>query len=159
MTVRCVNRPNRSKPRRFAERDAAKIVCRVVRAGGSKARIDRLYLQVCAEPKSRPQKTAAEAALELAATELQSNNDELRDAYRLFQIVNGLISLLLQLIPFTRIANVFARVFASARRLPPSLLAAKMDTIQAQIARNDAAFNIVRQAAANEARFRIAAGE
>lgn len=159
MTLRCVNRPNRSKPRKFAERDAARIVCRVVRAGGSKARIDRLYLQVCAEPKGRPQKSAAEAALDLAADQLQASTDELGDAYRLFQIVNGLVSLVLQLIPFTRVANIFTRLFARANQLPQSLLVAKMETIQRQVAANDAAIRIARQVAANEARFRIAAGE
>lgn len=34
MPQKCYNKPNRSKPRRFSEKDAGRIVCRVLSEGG-----------------------------------------------------------------------------------------------------------------------------
>jgi hypothetical protein len=159
MPVECKYRPNRSEVRPFAERDAARIICRVVRAGGSKARIDRLYHEICTDPRGRPQKSAAQAALEHAIANIEANNAELEEAYRMFQIVNLIAQLALQLIPYTRLAQFISRFVAVANRLPSNIVAAKLDTITAQRAANDAALRILRQAAANESRFQRVAND
>ena len=39
MPMKCYNRPNRTKPRVFNEKDAGRIVCRVVSAGGDKEKL------------------------------------------------------------------------------------------------------------------------
>lgn len=142
----------------FKERDAARIVCRVVRAGGSKARIDQLFRVICKE--SPPQrKTAAEAALEAAIANIEANSGELDNAFLLFQIANGIMTLLFNVIPFLRLPGLVARLVARSRGLPPSVIEAQMANIVAQRASNDAMIRLLRQAAANEARFRLAAGE
>jgi hypothetical protein len=39
----CINRPNRRKPRRYSEKDAGRIVCRVVSQGGDR---DKLIAEI-----------------------------------------------------------------------------------------------------------------
>lgn len=39
MPIVCINRPNRSKPRRYSEKDAGRIVCRVISQGGDRAKL------------------------------------------------------------------------------------------------------------------------
>jgi hypothetical protein len=39
MPLVCIERPNRSKPRKFSERDAGRIACRVLDEGGNRQRL------------------------------------------------------------------------------------------------------------------------
>lgn len=43
MPIVCINRPNRRKPRRYSEKDAGRIVCRVVSQGGDR---DKLIAEI-----------------------------------------------------------------------------------------------------------------
>lgn len=158
MPQKCFFKPIRTKQRRYSARDAARITCYATRAGASKAQIDTLYAEICKQPSQRRSNSAAAEALELAASNIQSNSDELRDAFQLFQVVNGLISLIFTLVPVLRLPSAIARLFSRSNSLPNGLVAAKMDVIQAQLARNDQAFRIVQQAAANEREFLLRSG-
>lgn len=148
MPLKCFNKPNRSEPRPFDALDAAKIMCRVVRAGGSKAQIEAHYKRICVDA---PEKRTSEAleAMEAAMQAIEANNVNLNEAFQIFQIVNGIlnaIALLGLIIPVARplrLVAVAARVTVQTR----------MTSITSQIASNDATFVILQQAAANEARF------
>lgn len=148
----------------------AKILCRVVRQGGSKAEVEAKYQSICGDGQRRRPGSGAEAALELAAQTILDNNAELDDAYTTFKIINALIDVVFQLIPFLRSIKIlerFVQLFKYIDRANrvlqqfkgPNVIQAKMEVIQRQKAANDAVYNIVRQAAANEARFRKAANE
>ena len=39
MAIKCYRKPNRSKPRRYTEKDAGRIVCRVVSQGGDRDKL------------------------------------------------------------------------------------------------------------------------
>lgn len=153
MPIKCAYKPNRRTARRFGERDAARIVCRVVRAGGSKARIDQLYRSICTEAPSR--KSAAEEALEQAAQAIDTNSAELLSAYEAFQLVNLVLNTLLALgtvIPVLRPVRVAAQAGRTAINV-------RLASITAQRAANDVTARSLRQAAANEGRFRLTGTE
>src|ERR1044072_1912100 len=154
----CVLRPNRAKERHFTERDAAKILCHVVRKHhGSRARFETEFRKVCQDAPER--KSAAEAALELAVAQLESDNEEWLSAFHLSQIVNGILSILFAALPFLRLPGTIARLVSRAKGLPPGDVPAIMERIVLQRAANERPILILRQAAANEARFRLSANE
>lgn len=153
-------RPNRSKPRHWSMRSVAKVYCHALtRHGGTRAEFEKALLEVCDAAGKEKKTSAAAQALAVAEETIVNNEDILQDSYRMFQIVNGLLSLLLSLVPFARFGNLAARIVGRASSLPANVVEAQLQVIQIQRAANDAALRIVRQAAANEARFVRAANE
>lgn len=148
-TWKCRWVPRRTRQRRYTAQDAARIVCRVTRDGGTLADVVARYRVVCAG--ERPEdRTAAEQALAAAQANILANESVLGDAYRTFQLINGLLSvvaLLGRIIPALRVHSLAA---AGARQS----IAAQSQQIQQQQAANQSTFAIVQRAAANEARFR-----
>ena len=56
MPIVCINRPKRRKPRRYTEKDAGRIVCRVVRQGGDRNKtVEEIEkcLELCDKEKIR----------------------------------------------------------------------------------------------------------
>lgn len=156
MPLVCTVKPNRSRKRTFTERDAARICCDVVRSGGSKPAIDRIFRTICGEQPRRP--SASEAALELAAVNIQQNTAELEANLILLRAIEALVSLLFAILPFLRLPGLLARIATlsrAANRTAPGLVAARITQVQAQVARNESTFRIVQQAAANERAFRL----
>lgn len=151
-TWQCRWVPRRTRKRVYTAADAARIACRVTRSGkGTFADITARYRTVCAG--ERPKASEAEIALEKAATALEDNNTVLDNAWNLFNFINGLIAALALLglvVPQARFARFLTGSGAAT-------VAAAMTTITARVAANQATYAIVRQAAANAARFRIAA--
>lgn len=154
MPVVCRFKPVRSGPRRFTEVDAARIMCKVVRGGGSRARIEAEFRRRCVDAPQR-RSSEAQQALELSAQVIQENTVELDATFRYFQVVNGLlaalalIGLVLPILRPVRIAAQLARVATTAR----------LTSNRAQAAANERTFGIVQRAAENEARFLRQANE
>lgn len=138
----------------------AKVYCHALtRHGGTRAEFEKALLEVCDAAGKEKKTSAAAQALALAEETIANNEDILGDSYRMFQIVNGLLSLLLSLVPFARFGNLVTKIIGRASALPSNVVQAEMQVIQIQRAANDAALRIIRQAAANEARFVRAANE
>jgi hypothetical protein len=156
MPQKCFIKPNRTKDRPFSERDVARVMCRVVRAGGSRARIETEYKKVCLNEK--PKKSQAEEALEQGMQALEANTLELENAWNLFNLTNEIVALLVTLIPLFRLLRVASQLLRLGRltaRLGTNTVSARMDAIRQQQAANAEVFKILQQAAANEARFRL----
>jgi hypothetical protein len=58
MTLKCYNKPNRSKPRHFSEKDVGRIACKVLRQGGSETLIMK-ELQKCMKDPCKREKIDA----------------------------------------------------------------------------------------------------
>lgn len=153
MPLKCFEKPNRTKLRPFGARDAARIMCRVTRAGGSKAEIEAHYKKICTKAPSR--KSQAQEALQAAESALVDNNISLDLAFRDFQVINGLVQGLGLALTFVPGIARFFRIGPQALNL---LITARMGTLTRQQAANADTMAIIRQAAANEERFRIASG-
>jgi hypothetical protein len=158
MPQHCHYRPNRTEPRRFSERDAARIICRVMADGGTIAGITARWQEMCGDRRPRP-KSAAEAALELAMANIDQNNATLTGAYDTFNIINAIINALFAVLPLFRLIRgvaALARLTRTAERIAgPGIVQANLTNITTQQASNAAAYRIIQQAAANEARFRL----
>jgi len=107
--------PRRDPKRVYTAKDAARITCYATRAGAKKAEIDRLYRIHC-QGKQEERKTAAEAVMEIALSNLADNNESLLEAYRLFLIVNAI---LLALVLAGRVVPILRpiQIAASAARV------------------------------------------
>lgn len=56
MPIVCIERPNRTRVRKFTEKDAGRIVCRVVREGGDRKKLEeeiKQCLDLCDESRLR----------------------------------------------------------------------------------------------------------
>jgi hypothetical protein len=161
--LKCSYKPTRTVARIFKERDAARILCRVVRSGGSKKKVDQLYERICLNQRPRrDEKSEAEIAMEIAITELANSNEDLDSNYRAFEIANGLIEAVVPLFKVLRVAKIlqkavklFGKTQEKVDSVPPGLFSAKLGQIKQQIAANQDTMVILRQAASNEARFRM----
>lgn len=150
-TWQCRWVPRRTRERVFTVADAARISCRVTRSGkGTLAEILARYRVVC-RGDARRDKSQAEIALEAALANIEGNQGALDESYRLFQLINGLLSAM----AIIGLVLPAARPFRIATVAGRQSVQAAMTTIQQQQAANQATFRIVQQAAANEARFRI----
>lgn len=158
MTLRCVDRPNRSFPRSFTLTKLAKILCSLTRAGQSKAIFEEEYLRVCPDAPRREGKERA-AALEVALAALEQNQEMLNlDAAALERF----------LVFFSLVGVVFRAVGrfvgAPGKLITVGVVAAeaaakdRLKQIAVQAAANDRAMLIVRRAAANEAEFLLRSG-
>jgi len=158
MTLRCVDRPNRSFPRAFTLTKLAKILCQLTRSGQSKAIFEEEYLRVCPDAPRREGRERG-AALEVALAALESNQEMLNlDAAALERF----------LVFFSIVAAAFRMVGrylgAPAKLVTVGVIAAeaaakdRLKSIAVQVAANDRAMLIVRRAAANEAEFLLRAG-
>lgn len=161
----CSVRPQRLKPRPYNERDAARIMCYVTQDGGNYELIEANYREICQDAPRRRNNTSAEAAMEFGAMQLENSNEQLNDAMITFKLINVLIDVLLQLIPLLKpikILERFLKIFSFIKRVEdvmrkfrgPGIVTAKIEVINRQVAANDSAIRILRQAAANDARFR-----
>lgn len=153
ITFKCRWVPNRTVDRTFTARDAARIMCRVTRSGTPRVEIERHYRQICTEASDR--KGQAEQALEAAAENIESNERTLQEQLellRILQLALDAIALIGLIIPLARPARLAA---LGAR----SVIAARVGAIEVQQAANQRTFDLVRQAAANEAQFRLRVGQ
>lgn len=158
MPVICRFRPNRTKDRPFTERSAAKIICKVVRSGGSKALIDRLYLEVCPDVEERPDDAAESEALAVAEQALVQNNEMLTSDTEILQRMLQVLGILAAIGRFIVQIPIPAAKAVGGLSVALNVAArARLDQIAVQRAANDAALAIVRRAAANAASFRKAA--
>lgn len=151
MPLKCTFRPNRSFPRRFTERDAARIICEAIRNGGTFQAIETLYEQQCGEERTRRPKGEAERALEIAAEALQQNNVLLAEAsgtYRALEIFFRAVFQLATFVPPLRVLRAPARLVQKGARVLNR-------QTQVRQAANDRVFDIVSRAAANEERYRL----
>jgi len=146
--------PRRTEPRRFTEADAARVMCYATRAGASLPGILKRYHAQCTEARRDRADEEALSALQAAAENIQANNAFLNETYRQFQLVNGLVSLVTLAIGVLPISRALRLVSSRVTRSVPGFEA----QILTQRAANDRAFDIVTQAAANEARFLQRAG-
>jgi len=152
-TWKCRWVPRRTRDRVFTVADAARIMCRVVRAGGTRAEIEARYRVVCAGEQRRD-RTAAEAAMEAAMVNIQAQDAVNDQTYRMFQLINGLlnaISLLGLVLPQAR---AFRLVSVAGRTSVQN----QMGQIVQQQAANNSTYKILQQAAANERAYRMRAG-
>lgn len=124
-------------------------MCRVTRSGTPRAKIEAEYQRVCKGKPGRPQQ-AAEEALAVAQQNIAENSAQWDEAYRLFQVINAALGVLASLGLVLPAARPLRIVSASGR----AAVQAQLSRIEVQQAANAKAFDIVRQAAANEARFR-----
>lgn len=147
-TFKCRWVPNRSAPRVYTVTDAARIMCRVTRAGATMAQIQATYARVCKDVPAK-KSNEAEQALEQSAAALQANTAELLTAYQLFQIVNGLVTAVIFLSTFVP----FARPLRPAAQAARTGLQHALTTNITRRAANEALFARVQQAAANESRY------
>jgi hypothetical protein len=158
MPERCVVRPNRSEPRPFTSTKLAKLLCTWVRQGGSRAAFELEYEKVCPDPVRRKGSAAAEA-LAVAEQALMSNQEfYAADLAALTRFLNVfvLVGLLNRLI--LRFLGVPGKLLSVAVILAERAAVQRVKDIAVQKAANDAAIEIVRRAAANEARFLMRAG-
>jgi hypothetical protein len=113
--LRCYVKPNRTVPRAFSAQDAARVCCYAVKAGASKAEIDRRFAIVCGdEGRGRPD-TAAEA-IAVAIEQLQATNLILLDEWRAFLVVNGILIGIIGLLTVLRVVGPL-RLVATPLRL------------------------------------------
>lgn len=158
MPQKCYFRPIRTKPRRFDEHKLAKLLCSVVRRGGSRAVFEREYEIVCPDAGRKRESAAAEAlaAAEQALVETNSLFDADAAVLQRFLIFSGFVGLAMRYIvayagaPGKIISAGFSGLVVAARE--------RVEQIAVQRAANDAALAIVRRAAANEERFRRVVG-
>jgi len=139
-TWKCRWVPRRTKKRDYTVNDAARIVCRVVRSGKSKAQIDKRYAVICAG--ERDDSRAVEDALAQAQALALSNSDALQSAYELFLLINGLLLGLLALPSLLRRAPLLVIAFRGVARAQTSA-AAQVTVIGRQIAANDSFYTNV----------------
>jgi len=146
-TWKCRWRPNRSKERRYTEQDAARIMCRVVRSGGTKAEIERRYAVVCRGQEDR--RTPAEEAIALAQAAILGNNAALTDAFTIFVVINGILGVIALLTRF--VPSPPLKAVALGIGLVRTNITTVMTTINRQKAANDALYqnlsNVLRRAA------------
>jgi hypothetical protein len=97
-------KPDRTNVRRFTAQDAARVCCYAVKAGASKAEIDRRFDVVCGdEGRGRPD-SAAEA-IAVAIAQLEATNLILLDEWRAFLVVNGILLGLIALLTVLRVVG------------------------------------------------------
>ena len=150
MPLKCTVVPERTRARRFTERDAARITCRVIAEGGSEREIELAMLEIC--PDTPRPKRADAAALAAAAQALEDSNITLELTLAFFALLTGLLTLLRFL---GRTPATLPLRLAAAPAL--TQVAGVVGAVTVRIAANNGAIAIVRQAAANAARFSLRA--
>jgi len=159
MPLVCRQVPNRTTRRRFDEKKLARLLCTVVRQGGSRALFESEFEQVCVDPESRKKSSAAEA-LAVAEQALDASNQLLSadmEFLTRFNLVVGLLATSARLIGrFAGLPGIAVAILTTSLR---EIAGVRVGQVAAQHAANDAALLIIRRAAANEARFlRVAGG-
>jgi hypothetical protein len=153
MPERCVQRPNRAEARPFTSTKLAKLLCRWVREGNSRAAFELEFEKVCPDEGQRRGNAAAEA-LAVAQVALEQT-DSLFDADLLaltrFLNVFILVGILNRLV--LRFLGAPGKLLSVAVILAERAAVQRVKDVTVQKAANDAALEIVRRVAANEARF------
>lgn len=158
MPTFCTERPNRTKPRTLDLERVAKMLCHLTRRGATKAHFDQLYFREC--PGAGRDRTAEEErALQVAQEALESTRRFLDADAAMLERFLGVFSLFALTFRFiARFVGAPGAIVTAGIIAAESAAKARLATIVTQRAANDAALEIVRRAAANEARFAIRAG-
>jgi hypothetical protein len=161
MTLRCVERPNRSQPRPFTVEKLARLLCALSKAQGEQVKeaFDAKFKEVCPPEEQRRPKAAEESALEVAAQALEANNAFLSaDAMALQRFLSFFVAVSIAFRYVGRWVGVPGKLASIGVVAVEKLAEERLASVLVQKAANDAALEIVRRAAANEARFLIRAG-
>lgn len=150
MPVVCIARPNRSRDRPYTERDAARIICRVLSSGGSLKEIEAQRLTICGDV--RPKDVAVEAALAQAEQALEDSNTTFELTLAFFALLTGLFTLLRAI---GRTPATFPVRIAATQAIVE--VGVVTSAITVRMAANAGTMAIVRQAAANASRFAVRA--
>lgn len=158
MPLRCVERPNRSKPRTFTARSVGKIYCHAVRNGVPVVEIEQ-EIRKCKELEERKTDDEQQAAIEAAIAALESSNivfgNEETTLLRMLQLLNIVAGLGRFLV---RIPAAPARAVGAGAIVLKELAESRLKIIVAQKAANDATLSVLRRAAANAPSFRRVVG-
>ncbi len=153
MPERCVQRPNRTANRPFNAHKLAKLLCSWVREGNSRAAFEVEYEKVCPDaPRQRG--SAAAEALAVAQVALEQTDalfDADLQALQRFLNVFLLVGILNRLV--LRFLGVPGKLLSVTVIIAERVAIERVKQLTVQKAANDAALEIVRRAAANEARF------
>lgn len=106
--------PQRSEPRKFTARDAARIFCYAIRDGATRAQIDAMTFEICPGQDDRPRGNAAEIAA-IAMRALAQSNETLLDSYRAFLVINGLLAALALILGLARFLGPLRLVAVPSR--------------------------------------------
>lgn len=158
MPIRCVERPNRSHARTYKAKDVGRIYCIAIRNGIPKLEIEQ-EIKKCAEVGDDERRSQAAEALAVAEQAIEANNLVLGTEIEVLQRMLSMLNIVAALGRYiVRIPLAPARVLGASAIALQELAKARLGTIVAQRAANDAALVVVRRAAANEAQFLRAAG-
>lgn len=152
MPVRCVDRPNRSKPRFWTAAKVGKAACSAMRHGATRQAIDA-EIDKCGLQQRQRREFDVLQALRVAQNALTDSNsifDADADFLKRFVtsvVVSAIVLRLIGLIPR------FGKPASLALTVLRQLASARLDKITVVKAANDAAITVVRNAAANEATF------
>lgn len=149
MPLRCVERPNRSLPREFTAKDAARVICyAVIKGHATRAEIEKLADEKCGNiareqiEEGTQAEIAVTSSLDLAERMLRNgiNNDALlRDASAAFLIILGILQVVLIVSRFVPLGRISQVAVQSAISQTQNLIV----RINAQRAANDGLFKVV----------------
>lgn len=152
MPVVCIARPNRSRRREFSERDAARIICRVIANGGTLAEIIAQQRTICGDGRQR-RRTAAQAIAEQAQELADANDRTLEGLAAFLELAATLVGLI------RRIGRTPATIpLWAASTVVRTEINAQLQQIRVQQAANREAMAIIQREAANDAAFALRAG-